>query len=245
VRAPLGDEVYRGEDQTCRQVGARLSGLRDAAVLVATLERVVERAGPRAPRSRFARVHAWLSGRRDAAYEQVAGQAQALEEVQAQLRGLLARVAAWPLAGADWPALEPGLRRVYASGARQFAQACALPVEETFHEWRKQAKYLWYHAQLLHEVWPPLMEAWADQLDLLGETLGQEHDLAVLRGRVLAEFPRAGVTATIRALEARVTEQRAGLQAVARWLGQRVYAERPGAFARRLGGYWQAWRQEQ
>lgn len=113
------------------------------------------------------------------------------------------------------------------------------------HEWRKQAKYLWYHTQLLHTVWPPVLEAQAGELDKLGEALGQEHDLAVLRGTVLSEFPRAGATATLRALEARVSEQRAALQDMALGVGRRVYAERPRAFARRLGGYWQAWRREQ
>ena len=45
------------------------------------------------------------------------------------------------------------------------------------------------------------MKPLADELDQLGELLGQDHDLAVLRHTVLNEFPRAGSTATLPALE--------------------------------------------
>ena len=89
------------------------------------------------------------------------------------------------------------------------------------------------------------MQAWAEELDQLGELLGQDHDLAVLRTTVLAEFPRAGATATLMALENRIGEVRSRMQARARPLAERIYLERPREFSRRLGGYWRVWQAEQ
>ncbi len=42
VHRELGDEVYALENQWYRDAGQRLSGLRDATVLVETLDRLVE-----------------------------------------------------------------------------------------------------------------------------------------------------------------------------------------------------------
>ena len=49
VRRDLGDEVYALENQCYRGAGQRLSELRDATVLVETLDRLVESLGERCP----------------------------------------------------------------------------------------------------------------------------------------------------------------------------------------------------
>ncbi len=73
----------------------------------------------------------------------------------------------------------------------------------------------------------------AETADELGEMLGTEHDLAVL-----------GVTIEERhlacrdALLDRVTLARRSLQAASRPLGERVFAEEPTAFVRRIACYW-------
>jgi hypothetical protein len=45
-------------------------------------------------------------------------------------------------------------------------------------------------------------------------------------------------------LVALIDQRRGELQVEARRLGERVYVEKPRAFAGRLQGYWQAWRAE-
>ncbi|MCY3789350.1 MAG: CHAD domain-containing protein [Gemmatimonadetes bacterium] len=245
VRRELGDEVYALENQCYRDAGQRLSELRDATVLVETLDRLVESLGKDVPKSRFARVRAWLVERRDQVYGQVANSDRAVQEVIANLTQARERLENWDLQRQGWGGIRVGLQRIYARGRRDFAAAYALPSDEAFHDWRKQAKYLWYHTQILENVWPPVMQALTGELDQLGELLGQDHDLAVLRTTVLAEFPRAGATATLRALESRIGEVRARKQAEARLLAERIYLERPRDFTRRLRGYWRVWQAEQ
>ncbi|MCE2448748.1 MAG: CHAD domain-containing protein [Candidatus Latescibacteria bacterium] len=238
VRGDLGDEVYALENQCYQGAGQRLSGLRDATVLVETLDRLVESLGKDVPKSRFAQVRSWLVERRDRAYGQVDSIDRAVQEVIAELAPARERLEHWNLQRQGWGGIRVGVQRIYARGRRDFAAAYA-------HDWRKQVKYLWYHTQILENIWPSVMQAWAEELDQLGELLGQDHDLAVLRTTVLAEFPRAGVTATLLALERRIGEVRARKQSEARLLGERIYLERPSEFTRRLRGYWRVWQVEQ
>ena len=163
---------------------------------------------------------------------------RAVQEVITDLAQARERLEHWNLQRRGWGGLREGVQRIYARGRRDFAGAYALPSDEAFHDWRKQAKYLWYHTQILENIWPSVMQAQAEELDQLGELLGQDHDLAVLRTTVLAEFPRAGATATLRALESRIGEVRSRMQAQARPLAERIYLERPRDFTRRLRGYW-------
>ncbi len=245
VRRDLGDEVYALENQCYRGAGQRLSGLRDATVLVETLDRLVESLGEDVPKSRFIRVRTWLVGRRDRAYGQADSINRAVQEAIAELAQARERLEHWNLQHRGWGGIRVGVQRIYARGRRDFAGAYALPSDEAFHDWRKQVKYLWYHTQILENIWPSVMQVWAEELDQLGELLGQDHDLAVLRTTVLAEFPRAGATATLRALEGRIGEVRSRMQARARPLAERIYLERSREFSRRLGGYWRVWQAEQ
>ncbi len=245
VRRDLGDEVYALENQCYRAVGQRLSELRDATVLVETLDRLVESLGEDVPKSRFARVRTWLVESRDRVYGQADSINRAVQEVIAELAPARERVEHWNLQRRGWGGIRVGVQRIYARGRRDFAAAYALPSDEAFHDWRKQVKYLWYHTQILENVWPPVMESLTEELDQLGELLGQDHDLAVLRTTVLTEFPRAGATATLRALERRIGEVRSRMQGQERLLGERIYVERPREFTRRLRGYWRVWQAEQ
>ena len=245
VRRDLGDEVYALENQCYRGAGQRLSGLRDATVLVETLDRLVESLGKDVPKSRFAQVRTWLVERRDRVYSQVDSSNRDVQEVIADLAQARERLADWQLQHQGWGGIRVGVQRIYARGRRDFAAAYALPSDEAFHDWRKQVKYLWYHTQILENIWPPVMQALAEELDQLGELLGLDHDLAVLHTTVRTEFPRAGATATLRALERRIDEVRSRMQARARLLAERIYLERPREFTRRLRGYWRVWQAEQ
>ena len=245
VRRDLGDEMYALENQCYRDAGQRLSGLRDATVLVETLDRLVESLGKNAPQSRFARVRVWLVERRDRAYSQADSSDLVVPQVVSDLAQARERLEHWQLQRRGWGGIRVGLQRIYARGRRDFAAAYALPSDEAFHDWRKQVKYLWYHTQILENIWPPVMQALAEELDQLGELLGQDHDLAVLHTAVRTEFPRAGAAATLMALERRINEVRSRMQAQARLLAERIYVERPREFSRRLGGYWRVWQAEQ
>ena len=137
VRRDLGDEVYALENQCYRAAGQRLSGLRDATVLVETLDRLVESLGEDVPKSRFVRVRTWLVERRDRAYGQADSINRAVQEVIAELAPARERLEHWNLQRHGWGGIRMGVQRIYARGRRDFAGAYALPSDEAFHDWRK------------------------------------------------------------------------------------------------------------
>ncbi|MDE2705534.1 MAG: CHAD domain-containing protein, partial [Gemmatimonadota bacterium] len=154
VRRDLGDEVYALENQCYRAAGQRLSGLRDATVLVETLDRLVESLGKDVPKSRFARVRTWLVERRDLVYGQVDSSNRAVQEAIVALAQARERLEHWNLQRRGWGGIRVGVQRIYARGRRDFAAAYVLPGDEAFHDWRKQVKYLRYHTQILENIWP-------------------------------------------------------------------------------------------
>lgn len=92
-------------------------------------------------------------------------------------------------------------------------------------------------AERLADTWRGPMQAYADELDNLATLLGDDHDLATLAhtlqaGEVSAP-PSVDTSATLELIALR----RGELQPQAQALGQRIYAEKPKAHGRRIGGY--------
>jgi hypothetical protein len=88
------------------------------------------------------------------------------------------------------------------------------------------------------------MEEVEDDLKTLGGYLSDDHDLAILRERVLEQSKRSDDRAEIEALVALIDQRRGELQVKAKLLGARIYAEKPGAFVGRTQQNMQAWRSE-
>jgi len=88
------------------------------------------------------------------------------------------------------------------------------------------------------------MDGMAAELDELGEALGQDHDLSVLRNTILSEMDRPIRATTLQALLELIEERQEQLRVRAEGIGRRIYVERPRDFTRRLCGYWEAWRGE-
>jgi CHAD domain-containing protein len=131
----------------------------------------------------------------------------------------------------------------YNRGQEIFQLVLKVPSPENFHLWRKRAKDLWYQITLLRRLWPEQMEAMGHELETLGEYLGDNHDLDLLRLDV--EDRCAGVNShEVETLKALIDERRRELRTAALALGSRFYAEKPSAFCDRIAGYWRVWRHE-
>jgi CHAD domain-containing protein len=224
ARDELGDDVYRRENECFRDAARQLSGVRDADVMLGTLKGL-DGSFPELRR-------ALKEHRRSASPD------DATDEVIATLEAARDRVEEWPLEQDGFEALEGGLRRIYRRGRRRWQAVEDAPTTEILHEWRKREKDLWYHLTLLRESWPAVLKVTADEAHELSDRLGDDHDHAVLEEWAHERFDDDALVAFDEAVAAR----REPLQREALDLGRRLYAERPGAFVRRLAGYWQAWR---
>jgi CHAD domain-containing protein len=170
---------------------------------------------------------------------------KALAEVKRTLTEARQRVEKWPLEKNDFSALGKGLKRIYKQGRLGFAIAFEQQSVESFHEWRKQVKYLWYHVRLLQPLWPALLQQLADEVKVLSDYLNADHDLAMLREWVLEQPRKADDLTEIETLVALIDQRRGELQVLAQVLGKRLYVEQPKVFRNRFYEYWRAWRAEQ
>lgn len=237
VRDDLGEKTFKRENHALRDAGRLLSASRDAEVKLATLDALVEGQTGDAPPAATALWRDDLAADRD---QIVGGDGESLGKAIEAVEEIAARAPEWKLRADGWKLLGPGLDTAYREGRDAFAAIGAEPSFDAVHELRKRGKDLWYQVRLLRDAWEPVMEVTAEEIHDFTDLLGDHHDLAVLaedlEGRDAFD---AGQRATLqRLIEARQAE----LLDRARGAGERIYAEKPKAFGRRLRAYWRAWR---
>ena len=116
------------------------------------------------------------------------------------------------------------------------------PTTDGLHEWRKRVKYHRYHLRMLEPLWPEVWGARRAAVHELSDLLGDDHDLAVLRGEL--EARRGLADDAVRTLAAVVDRRRGELQRAAMPLGARLFAQPTDAMVDQLEACWQAWREE-
>ncbi|MFL5909308.1 MAG: CHAD domain-containing protein [Gaiellaceae bacterium] len=233
VRPALTASSYRRENRTLRDAARTVARVRDADVMVETVEALHERFTGQLPARSFTTLRNRLAKDAERGRPrpgEIGGElVEALDEVAA-------RVDDWPLDGASWSTARDGIATAYKRGRKAFATADGDPSAENLHELRKRVKDLWYQERLLRPAWPAVLGAQADEAHALADLLGDDHDLAVLAERLGEDPPTAATGAVIELID----ERRHELLAQVRALGRRVYAEKPKAFARRLRRYMRA-----
>ena len=239
VRSSLGD-AYQLENACYRDAGRELSDVRDAQAMLETFEALRERY-PNETRS-LKGIGRRLERRR----ERIATADTTFDEkrssVAARLDQARERVETWPVHLDRFDTLAEGLQRTYSRGRSAMAAAYQERSPHAFHEWRKRAKYSWYHAHILTPIWPPVMAALEKELHQLSTLLGDHHDLAVLRELGQTESAEVGTQRQVVRLMELVDLRQKELEDEAQLLGSRIYCDKPKAFRGRLAAWWQAWR---
>ena len=227
VRGEIGAGAYRKNMEILRAAADCLATARDARVMLKAFEKLTGSSASKFTGIKTAlQENARREGRQFRKNNSVA-QADRL------LRKTRRRVGSLKIGASGWVAIEPRLKLSYERGREGYRLACEQPAPENFHEWRKHVKDHWYYFCLLHPIRPAATRAMTDQLELLGEQLGEDHDLFLLQ-KFTAEHcatHAAEVAALNRLLESRQKK----LRAATKKSGTRFYAETPAKFCRRLG----------
>lgn len=245
AREEIPGKIYRRENRFFRDTARRFSDRRDRWVYAETVELVPAPAGMEADewcREQTDLVSELRSHHEEETPGDVSG---SFEEVAGELEEARRRIDDWTrsVMGRGFP--RGGLKRIYKRGRKEMEEALARPSTESFHLWRKRAKYLWHHLEFLESIWPEMMKKHASLQHRLSSLLGEEHDLAVL-AEFLRETPGAvgrspdRLEPVIRSIE----EARTPRQEESSRLGRLLYAEKPAAFARRLERYADATRED-
>lgn len=232
VRAETGRGEYRQAAKGLRRAAGQLAATRDARVRFQAFALL---AGHHAARQFPVLQKALLKdsrreSRRFHADDSVARAERVLRKTGRRVAGLKFTVS-------GWAAIGPGLRQSYRRGQQAARLARREPTPEHLHAWRKQVKTFWHQLQLVCPQWPAALRKLTDQLEQLGELLGDEHDLDLLQQFVTEHAPVAEAAA----LDPRIAARRNKLRAAALKLGARLYAKAPTTVDRQLEKDWNAW----
>jgi CHAD domain-containing protein len=244
VRDPLGDEVYRAENDRYREAAQLLSGARDAEVKLETLAALEERFDGRLPRPGLAPLLNGLEGEREALSNPASlsdGDDSSVADAANRIEQGRDAIADWKLDGEGFELIADGLRRSCGRGRNRFQDTKDDPSAENVHEWRKRVKDLWYHLRIVQDARPNKLKEMGDRAHDLSDLLGDHHDLAVLREDAEG---RAGLLRreTIDSLDELIEQRQTELLDDALAVGEELYAEKPKKFAARIEGYWTEWR---
>ncbi len=253
MRGELGPKRYARENAALRDCARCLAGARDAEVMLDTLDALQERHPSQLARSAaVGALRAQLLAEREAAAALAIRDPRVRSEVLDGLHAVRARVERWKLHERPTKLLTPGLERIYRRGRlglgaafprgnRGRRTAGAAGRTEALHAWRKRVKELRYAAETLDRGGKSFKRTrrLARRADRLGELLGEEHDLALLEGRVRERSRQfAGERKTRRQLLKLIARKRKSLRKRALREGERLYRRRPKRFVRRLKRTW-------
>ncbi len=243
LRGALGSAAYTRENMAVRDAARPLSRIRDGKVLLDTLDKLAERFGPPARAIPTETLRRSLRRERIRIRRDVL-KTGTLKAQRESLKRVYERASRWPVGEHGWSIVGAGFARVYGKGRKALAASEADRSPANLHEWRKQVKYLWHQLQALQPLWPGPIGELADQAHQLADYLGDDHDLSVLRRKVLESkdcFPNPGVRGLLLAL---IDRLRTELRDKAMVLGRRLYEEKPSAFEARFGQYWRDWQRK-
>jgi len=221
-----------------------VSGLRDTQALIEAYDALMDRHGEEIDRRATGVIRRCLTLQQKHALADDSALERNLAAFRKQMIAARKRAAGWRVERDGFAAIAPGLEKTYARARRAMTDAQRAGTPRQFHEWRKRVKYHWYHMRLLQEIWPAEMAARESEADRLGELLGDDHDLAVFRQRLLDAPQAFGDLRAVQAFVELLDQRRSALQAEAHTLGRLLLAEKPGQLVRRLERYWQVWREE-
>jgi len=215
-----------------RDIARMLAGSRDADVLAAAAASLRDAAGPD-ERPALARLAASLAARAAAAHAAAAP----LAAVAAALAEAETVVADTALPGkrgrrgdAGRDLLAEALFDAYKAGRKAMAAALASPEDARLHAWRKAVKHRWHLSRLAERRLAGTDRTTVNRLDRLAETLGQEHDLALL-AVVVAQAPELTGGAEAAGRVAALVERRRQMLAEAAFaLGSALYRDKPKRF---------------
>lgn len=241
VRKEIGESEFDRANSVLREAAGHLAGPRDAYVRVRALDLLAR------PRKKGGSEPAWVALR--ASLEDDFQQELILflrggarKAVKRLLRGEAARFKTWEVRENAWRVAGPSLKRAYRAGRGALDKVRRDPAPERFHEWRKQVKDLWHLLQLLQPAWPEQLGALSAEFGKLGDLLGSDHDLHLLRQAAVKKSVEGGLEPEAQRLVALIDARQKSLRAESFKLGGRLFEEKPKDFCGRIHQFWKAWK---
>src|ERR1043165_3250795 len=228
----LGDDARRLR-AAARDLARQLSGARDAQSAVEALQDLAENKGQLSPRT-----IASIRGRLDAV--RLSAEAATInDDVREQLRAALddagVTIGAWNLEGLSFTELARELSQTYQRLRDESPKDWSKAEPDALHDLRTVAVTHRYQMELVEPLWPKFGKLWVAEAQRLRDRLGAFQDLSVLRGFTVPHGTLAPWRSRLTPLI--LARQKKHAKAAQR-IADRLLAEKPKAFRRRLETLW-------
>lgn len=241
VREGLGEPVWQRQNVALRDVGRSLSPLRDSTVLGARLLELEADAGTALAVAAARLREAWQtdpaagSARPPGSLAEPKLLQQACEALGA-IRTDLQRV---KLKGEDLAVIKAGIARCRKSARRCHRAAHKLGTDDALHDLRKAVQMHWRQLQLLETAWPRGFETHIERARRLAQTLGEDHDLALLAGKIAAAWGKGPHAKAADCVARACRLRQRQLRTSALIEADLLFATSARAFAAEMARYWQ------
>jgi len=237
---PCLGKSFAKQDRSCRDFARSLAQMRDAHVVVHAYDELMRANRGQVDRRRFAPVYRRLKLLRD---EEVSAPEEAVftDELSQRLEKHVRWADAWRFEKKGWSVMSEGLTDIYREGRHQFKQVKVEGDDDGFHEWRKSVKYLMYQLQWLQPMNSKEIGEMTRELKRLADLLGDDHDLSMLRQFIEVDSRSFGRETTVAALMELIKARQQLMREEALTLAHELYAEKAGAWEKRMHGYWKQW----
>jgi CHAD domain-containing protein len=236
MREEIGKNAYSRQTRKLREAANLLTAFRDAQVKLNAFDGLTKDFKRRLPQEPFPEIKTALRKNCRAEEKKLGRAIASLKEILRESKQQLGKL---KIESKGWRAIEPGLKKIYRRGHEAFEAARRKPTPENFHEWRKRVKDLWHQLRLLGPAQPRRLNGRAKNLEKLGDHLGDDHDLFMLREFITNQFEPAE---NIEAVDKLIGARQKNLRSKVFKLGRKIYQEKPNHFCRRMGDYWADWR---
>jgi CHAD domain-containing protein len=215
-----------------RDVGHRLSALRDADAMLQTMNALHAHYPRLITPSLFRSVDHGLTARKRRAASQRRS-ARLLADVSRTLRKTGKAIPSQIRRAASPRSMRGGIARGYRRARQEMARLAEEPEDLRFHAWRRRVKDHWYHMRLFEGL-NGRAHARVRLLKQLQTWLGDDHNLVVLRDALLETPARFGNEPAIAVILGCIEKYQATLRRRSLKQGRRLFADSPSDFRKQI-----------
>ncbi|MBV9443209.1 MAG: CHAD domain-containing protein [Acidobacteriaceae bacterium] len=243
IQPEVGRGFYKRENGLLRDVGRKLSEIRDAGAIIEVFDDLATRYQKELTPTAQGDVRRGLK-KAKAETEKELKIDEVIRETIHALGEARQRLGGLRIDSDGWNTIASGFRKYYRLGRAAMERAGDEKTPEAYHEWRKRAKDHWYHVRLLEKSWDEKAGTYEGSLKELETTLGDDHNLVVLRQRLEKEPNLYGGHDPVQLWLGLIDRRAEELRGESGRIGSGVYCLKPrkreGEFAR----LWEVWKAE-
>src|SRR5262249_40684234 len=150
------------ENMCFRDAARPLTEVRDARILIETLDGLVEHFQEHIAGRAFGDVRKALQANLRTVRKRVLAEQNAFSVIGEIVRQVRDRVNGGTNIPNRWSSIGQGVEDTYQRAREAFEEVAEDPTAEKLHEWRKQSKYLRYQLAAMRPLWPERLEELAN-----------------------------------------------------------------------------------